>query len=119
MFLNDDRASLLWLQEGRPLSSDLVPGVATEAAPSWTTHVGKSIWLAWRGTGNDTSVFVAGTSTFQPDKGSGLYSCAPQRKVDGPSTTDAPTIASLDGRLYLFWTNATDGQIWWANSSDG
>lgn len=97
----------------------MVPGVATDAAPSWTAHAGESVWLAWRGTGSNTSVFVAGTSTFQPAQGSGLYSFGPQHKVDGASATGSPAIASLEGTLYLFWTNAADGQIWWANSSDG
>ena len=104
---------------GPTLSSDVVPGVATDAAPSWTAHAGESVWLAWRGTGSNTSVFVAGTSTFQPAQGSGLYSFGPQHKVDGASATGSPAIASLEGTLYLFWTNAADGQIWWANSSDG
>jgi hypothetical protein len=41
----------------------------------------------------------------------------PQHNVAGISTSVSPAITSLDGVLYLFWTNI-DNRLWWARSSD-
>jgi hypothetical protein len=97
----------------------LLAGVGTSAGPSWTEHEGKQIWLAWKGQGSDTGIYVASSTDLQPDATSGQYQFSPQQKVLTLSTSASPAITSLNGILYLFYKGDTDDYIYWAKSADG
>lgn len=96
-----------------------VPGVGTTAGPSWTVHDGNSVWLAWKGSGTDTGIYVSSAPSLQPNASSGQYSFTPQAKVLTLGTSASPAIASLNGTLYLFYKGASDNYIYWASSADG
>jgi hypothetical protein len=96
-----------------------VPGVGTTAGPSWTVHDGNSVWLAWKGSGTDTGIYVSSATSLQPNASSGQYSFTPQAKVLTLGTSASPAIASLHGTLYLFYKGASDNYIYWASMANG
>jgi hypothetical protein len=95
-----------------------VPGIGTTAGPSWTAHDGNSVWLAWKGSGTDTSIWVSSAPSLQPNS-SGEYAFTPQAKVLALGTTASPAIASLNGTLYLFYKGESDNYIYWATMASG
>jgi Peptidase family C25 len=95
-----------------------IPKIGTSAAPSWTVHDGKEIWLAWKGEGSDTGVYVTSSTSLRPDLTTGEYHFNPQQKVLALATPTGPVIASLNGVLYLFLKGESDDHIYWATSSD-
>jgi hypothetical protein len=99
----------------------LIPNVGTSAAPSWTKHDDKQIWMAWKGQGSDPGIYFAASTSLQPQPNptTGQYSFGPQQQVPNVGTSASPAIASLEGTLYLFWRGEIDSTIYWAKSSDG
>jgi len=95
-----------------------VPGVGTTAAPSWTVHDGNSVWLAWKGSGTDTGIYVSSAPSLQPGS-NGVYAFTGQAKVLEIGTSASPAIASLNGTLYLFYKGASDNYINWATMASG
>jgi len=91
-----------------------VPGVGTTAGPAWTVHDDDAVWMAWKGSGTDTSIWVCSAPSLAPDA-SGVYAFTSQAKVLTLATSSSPAIASLDGTLYLFYRAASDDDhIRWA-----
>jgi hypothetical protein len=99
----------------------VLPNVGTSEGPSWTVHDGKEIWMAWKGQGSDTAIYIASTQTVQakPDPTTGTYTFSPQVKLADAGTSTSPTIASSQGVLYLFWKGEHDNVISWSMCSDG
>jgi hypothetical protein len=96
-----------------------VPGVGTTAGPSWMVHDDDAVWMAWKGSGTDTSIWVASAPSLTPDA-SGVYTFTPQAKVLTLSTGSSPAITSLEGTLYLFYRAASDDDhIRWATCAGG
>ncbi len=96
-----------------------VPGTGTTAGPSWTVHDGNSVWLAWKGSGTDTSIWVSSAPSLSPDS-SGVYAFSAQAKVLTLATGSSPAIASLAGTLYLFYRAASDDDhLRWATRAGG
>jgi len=99
----------------RPFHRKTIGENATEAAPALSAH-GNSLFMAWRGSGNDniSVARVQATTLFGLDGVEGV-----QEKVILSETTDAaPALASSNGRLYLAWRGSGNPQINVAVSDD-
>src|SRR5271163_4476944 len=100
-----------------------IPGVGTTDAPVWTVHGDNSVWVVWKGSGTDTTIWFSSAPSLQPNS-SGVYGFSPQSQVKTASggtfgTSTGPAIASLNGTFYLFYKGTSDNYIYWATSSDG
>ena len=100
-----------------------IPGVGTTERPAWTVHDNNSVWVVWKGSGTDTTIWHSSAPSLQPDS-SGVYGFSAQSQLKTTSggtfeTSSGPVIASLNGTLYLFYKGASDNYIYWATSSDG
>jgi hypothetical protein len=95
-----------------------VPGVGTSAAPAAViARDGKSVFLAWKGLGNDQRIFWTQTRELAPDSVTGLYtfSPSPQSEASDFCTTDGPALASFQGNVYMAWKGeAGDHAIYWS-----
>ncbi len=100
-----------------------IPGVGTTDAPAWTVHDNNSVWVVWKGSGTDTTIWSTSAPSLQPNA-SGVYGFSPQSQLKTASggtfeTSTGPAIASLNGTFYLFYKGASDSHIYWATSPDG
>lgn len=98
--------------------AEVVPGVGTSAAPAAVIAPnGKSVFLAWKGLGNDQRIFWTQTTKLAPDSVTGQYSFSPspQSEAGDFRTTDAPALASFHGNVYMAWKGeAGDHAIYWS-----
>jgi hypothetical protein len=98
----------LWL-----ISQAVVPGVGTNAGPALTGS-GRGLYMAWWGAGNDQGIWW---TTYTA---SGGWNQNPQQnKVPGVGTSASPSLAVLNGRLYMLWKGAGSDQSLWWSSTDG
>jgi hypothetical protein len=100
-----------------------ISGVGTSEAPAWTVHNDNSVWIVWKGSGTDTTIWFTSAPSLQPNS-SGVYGFSGQNPVKTSSgstfaTSTGPAIASLNGTFYLFYKGAADDYIYWATSNDG
>ena len=100
-----------------------IPGVGTTEKPAWTVHDNNSVWIVWKGSGTDTTIWFSSAPSLQPNS-SGVYAFTGQNQVKTASggvfeTSSGPAIASLNGTFYLFYKGASDNYIYWATSTDG
>jgi hypothetical protein len=100
-----------------------IPGVGTTDAPAWTTNNNNSVWVVWKGSGTDTTIWSSSAPSLQPNS-SGVYAFSAQSQVKTASggtfqTSTGPAIASLNGTFYIFYKGASDSYIYWGTSSDG
>jgi hypothetical protein len=98
--------------------AQLIPDIETSAGPSWVIHE-KQVWMAWRGRGTDSQLYVGVSSRIQPTLTTGRNGFKVQQKVPNARASGTPALASLDGAIYLFWREESDSAIHWAKCSDG
>ena len=95
-----------------------VPGVGTSSAPAAVIAPdGKSVFLAWKGLGNDQRIFWTQTRQLAPPPNTGQYtfSPSPQSEASDFCTTDGPALASFQGNVYMAWKGeAGDHAIYWS-----
>jgi hypothetical protein len=116
-----------------------IAGAQSNDAPAWAIN-GDEVVLVWKGK-DSSSVYVALASGPQPKPNvtTGQYSFSSPQQITGPpipgvpgikgpigsipgppiGTSAAPAIASLDGKLYLFFKGESDNKIYLTTSPDG
>jgi hypothetical protein len=87
-----------------------IPNAASSAAPAVASLNG-AVWMAWKGEGDDTRIFVA---SF--DGGPAWTSGTP---ISGVGTSSAPALTATDNELFLAWKGEHDDQLFIAKSKDG
>jgi hypothetical protein len=73
-------------------------------------HFAGKVWMAWRGEGADTRVYVSSFSVSTWSEGT---------PISGASTKSYPALAVSVAELYLVWRAEQDNTICWSRSFDG
>jgi hypothetical protein len=86
-----------------------VAGIASSGGPALATFKGK-VWMAWKGDGADTRIFLSSLS------GS---TWAPGSSVSAVGTQSAPALTATSSELFLAYRGERDNTIYYAKSADG
>jgi hypothetical protein len=100
---SSDQNSYDWV---KPAS---IPNAASSGGPALAELAGKA-WMAWKGEGTDTRIFISSLS------GS---TWSPGVPISGVSASSSPALAATASELYLAWKGDKDNTIYWSKSSDG
>jgi hypothetical protein len=86
-----------------------VPNAASSGGPALATFAGK-VWMAWKGEGTDTRIYIASLSGSTWSDGGA---------ISGIGTSNSPALAATASGLYLAFTGQSDDTVYWSKSSDG
>jgi hypothetical protein len=86
-----------------------IPNAASSGGPALVSFAGK-VWMAWKGEGTDTRIFISSLS------GSTWSAGVP---ISGVGTSSAPALTVTASELYVAWKGEHDNTILWSKSSDG
>jgi len=100
---SSDQDSYNW---GRPVQ---ILNAASSGSPALANLNGQ-VWMAWKGEGADTRIFVSSLS-------SGVWS--PGVPVSEIGTSSSPALTAANSELFLSWKGETDSTLFWSKSSDG
>jgi hypothetical protein len=90
------------VDNGLTFGNKYVSRETSDAAPGLAVHNGR-LYITWRGHGNERmNVAVVDTS------GNNITGFSQKRELGGDKTEEGPTIASLNGRLYVAWRGTND-----------
>jgi hypothetical protein len=81
----------------------------TEQAPA-ISACGKTLAMAWRGSGNDHSIWIALSADGEH--------WTPQKRISDTGTIGGPSLAWDGVYLWLAWRGAEDDNLYWAFSAD-
>jgi hypothetical protein len=113
-----------------------IPGVGTSLNPAVVVSPdAKTVFIAWKGEGNDQRIFWTRTTELSPDPTTGLYSFnpSPQSLAWSPyaaggnqvfGTSHSPSLASFRGTeypntVYMAWKGVEgDDRIFWSSLAD-
>jgi len=114
---SDSTAGLSWSPQYQ------VPDAGTSVGPALACFKPPgdefpNLYLAWKGQGDDTRIFVANASGVQSDSALAL---SPGRPGPSPAGTNAsPALAATEDALFMAWKGVAEGStIWWSQSQDG
>ena len=112
-------ASIWWMtfpaaNEKNPTQYDFgrqnnVAGIASSGGPALATFKSK-IWMAWKGDGNDTRIFLASLD------GSSWSAATP---VSGVGTQSSPALTATGSELILAYRGERDNTLNYVKSTDG
>ncbi len=80
------------------------------------THTFNRLWMAWKGRGNDSSIWISSSANGQD--------WTPQVPLDGVRSTHGPALAAFPSsgpspRVYLAWKGeGNDNRLFWTRSTD-
>jgi hypothetical protein len=102
--------------------ANYIPDVGTSAKPAAVIYPdGKSVFLAWKGEGNDQGIYWTRTQQLAPDAAGGKYTFNPSPQLQAKdahlnfATSHAPALASFQGRVYMAWKGEEgDDAIYWS-----
>jgi hypothetical protein len=87
-----------------------VEGMIDSSKTPAVVHFAGKVWMAWKGEGLDTRVYVSSFSASTWSEGT---------PVAGVSTRSYPALAVSVAELYLVWRAEHDNTICWSRSFDG
>ncbi len=97
--------------------SQVIPGVGTSEKPAAVIAPdGQSVFLAWRGEGDDQRIYWTQTQQLAPDPSTGQYTFSPSPQAEaGFGTSHGPALASFQGCVYMAWKGEEgDHAIYWS-----
>ena len=83
---------------------------AASSEPPVLANLNGTVWMAWKGEGADTRIFVAKLN------GSTWDLVGP---ISGIGTKVSPALTASSSTLILAWKGENDDRIYWSQSSDG
>jgi len=98
-----DQNSYNW---GMPMQ---ILNAASSGSPSLANLNGQ-VWMAWKGEGADTRIFVSSLK-------SGVWSAGVP--ISGIGTSSSPALTAANSELFLAWKGESDTTLYWSKSSDG
>jgi hypothetical protein len=102
----DDGAS--WAPQQR------VQDAGTNRGPSLAVFNGR-LFMAWKGVGDDSGIYWSHT-----DRGLAPQDWAAQHRVPDVGTSEAPSLAVFNDRLFMVWKGVGDDSgIYWSSTLDG
>lgn len=87
-----------------------VEGMIDSSGTPAVVHFAGKVWMAWKGEGADTRVYLSSFSASSWSKGT---------PIAGISTKSYPALAVSVAELYLVWRAEHDNTICWSRSFDG
>ena len=99
-----------------------IPGVGTSLKPAAAVAPnGKSVYVAWKGEGNDQGIYWTRTEQLAPAAPKGYtFTPSPQSQISNIFTTHSPALASFQGRVYIAWKGEEgDYGIYWSYCENG
>jgi hypothetical protein len=123
---NGNNYVLAWIESDQSLWWTTSPGSLDQNSYNWAspaqiidgassggpalTFFKDQVWMAWKGEGTDTRVFLASLSNSTWSAGT---------PIAGVTTSASPALTVTASVLYLAWKGEHDDQIYCASSSDG
>mgnify|MGYP001438362551 CR=1 FL=1 len=106
---NDNLSILFSSDNGASFGGIYISGETSDASPALVAHNGK-LFLAWKGSGND-NLSVAQVSFFANNQGGFGIAGLTNKIILGETGSNSPTLASLDGRLFLAWKGSGNDNL--------